>query len=67
MKKAWIVFTISMEMYKEMGTMFWKAMRQDLHNTYKLQRDSFNKRLYVRKGDHGIQHVRRTWIRTFFK
>ena len=36
MKKAWIVLTISMEMYKEIGTMFWKAMRQDLHNKYKL-------------------------------
>lgn len=33
MKNAWMVLTISMEMYSEMGTMFWKAMRQELDHT----------------------------------
>ena len=30
MKNAWIVLTISMEMYSEMGTMFWNAIKQAL-------------------------------------
>ena len=31
MKNAWIVLTISMEMYSEIGTMFWKAIRHELY------------------------------------
>src|ERR1700677_1441212 len=30
MKNACMVLTISIEIYKEIGTMFWNAMRQDL-------------------------------------
>ena len=62
MKKACMVFTISIDMYNDMGTIFWKAIKQDLHSMFQRKPIEGENSGHLRECNDGVDYERPSGI-----